>query len=102
MLGGHDMAEPERGPRDIDTAERVGALGSAVIDAARHIAAGEHETEHGTEQRLEPGQVEALIDGWPEAPQKIARQMLEQYGPPNERRRPSSSGTAPGRGSGSS
>lgn len=78
------MAEPERGPRDIDTGERVGALGSAVIDAARHMAAGEHETQHGTEQRVEPGQAEALIDGWPEAPSKIARQMLEQYGPPNE------------------
>jgi len=47
------MAEPERGPREIDTGERVGALGSAVVDAARHMAAGEHETQHGAEQRVE-------------------------------------------------
>ncbi len=72
-LGGQDMAEPERGPREIDTGERVGALGSAVVDAARHMAAGEHETQHGAEQRVELGQVKALIDGWPEGPKKIRR-----------------------------
>ncbi len=72
------MAEPERGPREIDTGERVGALGSAVVDAARHMAAGEHETQHGAEQRVELGQVKAPIDGWPEAPNKVARQMLDQ------------------------
>ncbi len=78
------MTEREREPRDMPTSERVGALGSAMMDATKHMAAGDHETEQGAQQQVSLGQAETIIDGWPEAPKKIARQLLEQYGPPNE------------------
>ncbi len=64
--------------------ERVASLGSAVVDAAKHMAVGGHETEHGTEQRVGLAQAEAIVESWPDAPKKMARQLLEQYGPPNE------------------
>ena len=78
------MTERDREPRDIPTGDRVGALGSAMVDAAKHMTAGDHESERGAEHQVPLGQAEAIIDGWPEAPRKIARQLLEQYGPPNE------------------
>jgi hypothetical protein len=78
------MVEMERGPEDIDTRERIGVLTSATADALGHRARGEHETEHGARQRLDASEMEAIVADWPDAPRKIAHQMLEQYGPPNE------------------
>ncbi len=49
-----------------------------------HKAKGEHETETGTQQTVDLTMVEALIADWPDGPQRGARQMLQQYGPPNE------------------
>ena len=62
----------------------MATLAAATADAAKHKARGEHETEEGTRHTVDPTQVEALIDGWPEAPKMVARQMIEQYGAPNE------------------
>ncbi len=78
------MAEREREPRDIETGQRIGALGEAVADAAKHMAAGQHETEHGARERVQLSEAERLIDRWPKAAMTMARQMLEQYGAPNE------------------
>ncbi len=79
-----DVSERDREPRDIDTSERMGTLARASADATKHKARGEHETEGGARHTVELAQVEALIQSWPEAPRNAARQMLEQYGPPNE------------------
>lgn len=73
-----------RGPGNIPTSERIGALAKASADALQHTARGEHETEHGARRSVLLSQAEAIIETWAEAPQSGARQMLEQYGAPNE------------------
>ncbi len=78
------MGERERGPQDIDTGERMATLARATGDATKHQARGEHETEEGARYTVDPAEVEALIARWPEAPQTAARQLLGQYGAPNE------------------
>ncbi len=78
------MSEREREPKDIDTGERLAGLASATADAARHKARSEHETADGAGHSVDPAQVEAVIGTWPEAPKMAARQMVEQYGAPNE------------------
>ncbi len=79
-----EVNERERGPEDMTTGERMAALAGAKADALQHKARGEHETEEGARSTVDPAAVEALLDGWPAAPETAARQMLEQYGPPNE------------------
>jgi hypothetical protein len=76
--------QEERGPGDLPVSERLATLTTAVADAAKHKVQGEHETEHGAHLAVPLGRAEAIIATWPDAPQKGARQMLDQYGPPNE------------------
>ena len=78
------MDEQKRGPGDLPTGERMATLAGAVGDAVGHKAQGEHETTHGERLSMSRPEVEAIIAGWPDAPQRGARQMLEQYGAPNE------------------
>ncbi len=68
----------------MDTSERMATLARAAADATKRKVRGEHETEGGTRHTVDLAQVEALIESWPEAPKQAARQMLEQYGAPNE------------------
>lgn len=68
----------------MSTGERMVTLAGAAADAIKHKAMGEHETEDGIHSTVDPAMVESLIADWPDAPQRGARQMLEQYGPPNE------------------
>ncbi|MBA3851733.1 MAG: hypothetical protein H0X59_05135, partial [Chloroflexi bacterium] len=56
------MVDQERGPKDIDTADRVGILAAATADAMKHKAQGEHETEEGARQTVEMSQIEAVIE----------------------------------------
>ena len=78
------MDERDRGPKDLETSERMATLVRASADAMMHKAQGEHETEEGTRYTAPLSEVEAIIENWPTAPREGARQMLEQYGPPNE------------------
>ncbi|MBW3571283.1 MAG: hypothetical protein KY467_09265 [Gemmatimonadetes bacterium] len=78
------MSEQTSGPGDIPTSERMATIAAAAADAMGHKAKGEHETQHGAMLAVPLAEAERIIAGWPEAPQKGARQMLEQYGPPNE------------------
>jgi hypothetical protein len=78
------MDEKKNGPGALSTGERMATIGGAVKDAMQHKAAGEHETAHGTRYRMSLSEVEAVIADWPDAPQRGARQLLDQYGPPNE------------------
>ena len=71
-------------PGGLPTSERIATVGGAMADAMSHKARGEHETALGARHVVPLPEVEALIADWPEAPQRGARQMLEQYGPPNE------------------
>ncbi|HEV2065761.1 MAG TPA: hypothetical protein VGR08_02915 [Thermomicrobiales bacterium] len=78
------MTEHDQGASDLSTGERMATLAGAATDAIRHKARGEQETESGTRQTVDLATAQQLIAGWPDAPQRGARQMLEQYGPPNE------------------
>ena len=74
-------------------------LATAMTDATKHKARDEHEKVEGARFTIDPVEVATLIEGWPEAPKKAARKMMEQYGRRMKRRRRSSSGTGIGRGS---
>ena len=78
------MEKRKQGPADLPTSERIATLATAATDAVRHKAQGEHETEHGREFVVAISEAQRIIATWPDAPQKGARQMLEQYGAPNE------------------
>ena len=78
------MGEREREPKDMETGERMAGLAGAKMDAMAHKARGEHETEEGARYTVGLAGVHALIEDWPEAPKTAARQMIEQYGAPNE------------------
>ena len=78
------MTEHEQGSKDLTTGARMATLAGAMADAVAHQAEGEHETEDGTRHAVDLATVETLIADWPDAPQRGARQMLEQYGQPNE------------------
>lgn len=78
------MTEHRQGPKDIPTGERMSHLASATSEAQRLKGNGEAATENGLQYRMDAREVERLIAGWPKAPQIAAKQMLEQYGPPNE------------------
>ncbi len=79
-----DVSEHKQGPKDLSTGERMATLAGATADAMTHTASGEHETEAGARSTVDVAQVEALLEGWPDAPKRAARQLLVQYGPPNE------------------
>jgi hypothetical protein len=70
--------------RDLDTPERLATTGRAVVEGVAHALKGEHETERAAKQHVVQSVSEAIIGDWPEAPKKLAQQMIEKYGPPNE------------------
>lgn len=78
------MERETGGPAELPTRERMATVAGAAADAMGHKAEGEHETELGTLHSVPLAEAEAIIAGWPDASQRGARQMLEQYGPPNE------------------
>ena len=71
-------------PTELSTPERLATTGRAVVQGIAREARGEHETDEGARQRVEPTEVERIVEGWPEAQKNVARQMLAKYGPPNE------------------
>lgn len=74
--------QPKAG--EIPTGERMADIGSAMLNAVSHKLKGEHETEDGARYMVDPGQVQAIIENWPEAPRRAAETLVRQYGPPNE------------------
>lgn len=78
------MGERQQEPADIPTGQRMADLGTAKASAIMHKLAGENRDQQGPAYSVDLTEVEAVIGGWPTAPQRAARQMLEQYGPPNE------------------
>ena len=78
------MTDHEQGAKDLPTGERMKTLAGAMGNAVTHQVKGEHETEDGARQTVDPATVEGLISDWPAAPKRGAQQMIERYGPPNE------------------
>jgi hypothetical protein len=79
-----DVAKQKKEPKDVPTGERMATIAGAAADAIKHKLLGEYETEVGAHYTVDPAEVERLIEDWPHAPKKGAKQMLERYGPPNE------------------
>ena len=71
------------GPKDIDPETRMAVLVAATGEGQR-LASGEHETEKGVDQRVDPALVDGIVAGWPEAARMGVQAMVKQYGPPNE------------------
>ena len=78
------MHRTPQGPRDIEPQKRLAVLANAVADAKALTERGEHETNKGAQSTVAADQVEQIIERWPEATQLGVRQMVLQYGPPNE------------------
>lgn len=78
------MDQPKTGPVSLETSERIATIGGASANAMSHKIKGEAETETGAQHALSLAQAHTFVESWPEAPKRVAIQMFEQYGPPNE------------------
>ncbi len=78
------MKKPEKEPKDISTGARMADLGTAKVSAIKHKLMGKDKDQNGENYVVDPTNVEDLIKDWPMAPQRAAKQMIEQYGQPNE------------------
>lgn len=78
------MNDQHPGPASIPTPERVATVGGASANAMSHKAKGEAETQMDASHSLDLAQAQVIIEAWPEAPKRVAGQMLKQYGAPNE------------------
>ncbi len=79
-----ETSDRKQGPKDIRVGERISHIATAAGEAQQLKGSGQTETDKGIQYRVDRAEVERLIESWPKAPQTAARQMLEQYGPPNE------------------
>jgi hypothetical protein len=70
--------------RDLDTPERLATTGRAVAEGVAHALRGEHETELAAQQSVDRSAALRIVGDWPEAPKKVAEQIIDKYGPPNE------------------
>ncbi len=79
------MDERQEGPRDIPTAQRMKDIGTAMASSIGSKLTGDTERDQkGERYSLTKAEAEALLADWPAGPSGMARQMMKQYGPPNE------------------
>lgn len=79
------MSDDRTGPGDIPTHERVRDIGAAMATSMGRKVSGQQEREQsGAALRLMEGDAEALTADWPQAPRLALKQLLKEYGPPNE------------------
>ncbi|MDP8955499.1 MAG: hypothetical protein M3N24_00855 [Actinomycetota bacterium] len=78
-----EKEEPTQ-PEELGTAERMATYLGAAADGIAQKVKGEHETELGTRERVALEEAERIVERWPQPQKKVARQMLDKYGPPNE------------------
>lgn len=78
------MEQPQRGPADIETQERLAVLANATADAMALIERGESETDDGARTTVPAKQVDQIIGSWPDAAKMGVEQIVFQYGQPNE------------------
>ena len=68
----------------MDPKGRVETVAKTKAGAKQEKASDGAQAAPGSAYRIEPAQVDAIIESWPPAPKKIVDDMLKQYGPPNE------------------
>ena len=79
------MDDRQNGPGDIPTAKRIKDIGTAMASSIGAKLSGNTERDQkGEEYRLSEAEAEAIVADWPAGPSAMARQMIKQYGPPNE------------------
>lgn len=71
-------------PTELSTVERMATSARAIAQGVIHKVKGEHETQHGAAFVVDRADVDRVIAEWPEPQRKVAEQMLDKYGPPNE------------------
>ncbi len=71
-------------PEELSTGERLATYLGAAADAVTHEAKDELQTDMGERERVGRAEVERLIENWPQPQKRVAQQMIDRYGPPNE------------------
>lgn len=71
-------------PEELSTGERMGTYLGAAADGMGREAEGELQTDLGERERVGRGEVERIVENWPEPQRTVAQQMIDKYGPPNE------------------
>lgn len=66
----------------MDTPERMQTLASTKIAYAKKRLSGSEREE--PDFVADPGDVDSVLEEWPPTPQKVAKKLVEQYGPPDE------------------
>lgn len=66
----------------MDPSERMETLAKTKIGYAKKRMGRDERGE--PDFVADPDDVESLLDDWPATPQKVARKLIEQYGPPDE------------------
>ncbi len=74
----------QQGPADVQAQTRLAGLANATADAKALMQRGKHETNYGTLSSMPDGEVDKIIATWPEAAKIGVKQMVLQYGQPNE------------------
>jgi hypothetical protein len=71
-------------PEELSTHERMGTYLRAAADGVAHEAKDELQTGIGERQQVGRAEVESIVEDWPQPQKKVAQQMIERYGAPNE------------------
>jgi hypothetical protein len=70
--------------KDMGTGQRLVTTGRAVVQGIGRGLSGEHESSQGAQYHMDRSEAESVIDEWPEPQKRLALQLIEKYGPPNE------------------
>ena len=76
--------EEKTQPEELSTAERMATYLGAAADGVTREAKGEIQTDRGEREQVGRAEVERIIENWPQPQKKVAQQMIEKHGPPNE------------------
>ena len=68
----------------MDPKDRVETVAKTKAGAREEKAALGGQPAPGADYTVPAAEVEAIVETWPAAPQKMAKDMVNQYGPPNE------------------
>ncbi len=68
----------------MDPQDRVETVAETKLGAKRETASAGDESAPGAAFRVTREQIEAIIEHWPPAPQKVVPEVIEKYGLPNE------------------
>ena len=68
----------------MDPKDRVETVAKTKAGAREEKASPADRSAPGADYTVPAAEVDAIVERWPAAPQKMAKDMVNQYGPPNE------------------